>query len=80
MAVPYVRVLGLNSRGQGLLKQMKDTCSLPVITKPAQAKALTGPARRLFEAEAKYTDLYGLCFSTPKPCGLEWTSTPIIVI
>lgn len=77
---PYVRVLGLNVRGQGLLKQMKDTCSLPVITKSAQAKALTGPARQLFEAEARYTDLYGLCFSTPKPCGLEWTSTPIIVI
>ncbi len=76
---PYVRVLGLNSRGQELLKRMKDTCSLPILTKPAHAKTLASPARQLFETEARYTDLYGLCFSTPKPCGLEWTFTPVIM-
>ncbi|WP_130870446.1 tRNA(Met) cytidine acetate ligase [Intestinimonas massiliensis (ex Afouda et al. 2020)] len=76
--VPYVRVLGLNERGQALLKRMKGSCSLPVLTKPAQAKALDGPARRLFEAEARYTDLYGLCFPTPKPCGLEYTTSPVV--
>lgn len=75
---PYVRVLGLNRRGQALLKRMKDTCTLPILTKPAQAKSLTGPARRLFEAEARYTDLYGLCFPTPKPCGAEWTTSPVV--
>lgn len=75
---PYVRVLGFNRRGQALLKQMKDTCSLPVLTKPAQARDLTGPARQVFEAEALYTDLYGLCFPTPRPCGLEWTSSPVV--
>ena len=75
---PYVRVLGSNRRGQALLKQMKDTCSLPVLTKPAQARDLTGPARQVFEAEARYTDLYGLCFPTPRPCGLEWTSSPVV--
>lgn len=76
---PYLRVLGLNVRGRALLKEMKAVCTLPLLTKPAQAKALTGPARQLFEAEGRYTDLYGLCFSTPKPCGLEWTSTPVII-
>lgn len=75
-AVPYVRVLGLNERGQGLLRRMKETCSLPILTKPAQVKALDGPARALFEAECRYTDLYGLCFPTPRPCGLEWTTSP----
>ncbi len=74
----YVRVLGLNGRGQALLREMKGVCTLPVLTKPAHSKALTGPARLLFEAEARYTDLYGLCFPTPRPCGLEWTSNPII--
>lgn len=75
---PYVRVLGLNRRGQALLKRMKDVCTLPILTKPAQAKTLTGPARQLFEAEARYTDLYGLCFPTPKPCGAEWTTSPVV--
>ena len=76
-AVPYVRVLGLNERGQGLLKQMKKSCSLPILTKPAQARDLDGPARALFEAESRYTDLFGLCFPTPRPCGLEYTTSPV---
>ena len=78
LAVPYVRVLGLNERGQALLKRMKGSCALPILTKPAQARALDGSARRLFEAESRYTDLYGLCFPTPKPCGLEYTTSPVL--
>ena len=78
-APPYVRVLGLGGRGRVLLRRMKDTCPLPVIVKPAQARELDGPARMLFESEARYTDLYGLCFPIPRPCGLEWTSSPVIM-
>ena len=77
-APPYVRVLGLGGRGRALLRRMKDTCPLPVIVKPAQARELDGPARALFEAEARYTDLYGLCFPTPRPCGGEWTHSPVV--
>ena len=77
-APPYVRVLGLGGRGRALLRKMKDTCPLPVIVKPAQARELDGPARALFEAEAKYTDLYGLCFPTPRPCGAEWIHSPVV--
>lgn len=76
-AIPYVRVLGFNERGQTLLKRMKKSASLPVLTKPAQARDLDGPARALFEAESRYTDLYGLCFPTPRPCGLEYTTSPV---
>ena len=77
-APPYVRVLGLGGRGRALLRKMKDTCPLPVIVKPAQARELDGPARTLFESEARYTDLYGLCFPTPRPCGGEWTHSPVV--
>lgn len=75
---PYVRVLGLGSRGRVLLRRMKDTCPLPVIVKPAQARELDGPARMLFESEARYTDLYGLCFPAPRPCGAEWIHSPVV--
>ena len=77
-APPYVRVLGLGGRGRELLRKMKDACPLPVIVKPAQARGLDGPARALFEAEGRYTDLYGLCFPTPRPCGGEWTHSPAV--
>ena len=77
-APPYVRVLGLGGRGRALLRRMKDTCPLPVIVKPAQARELDGPALALFQAEARYTDLYGLCFPTPRPCGGEWIHSPVV--
>ena len=77
-APPYVRVLGLGSRGRVLLRRMKDTCPLPVIVKPAQAREMDGPARTLFESEARYTDLYGLCFPAPRPCGAEWIHSPVV--
>ena len=77
-APPYVRVLGLGGRGRALLRKMKDTCPLPVIVKPAQARELDGPARTLFESEARYTDLYGLCFPAPRPCGAEWIHSPVV--
>ena len=75
-APPYARVLGFREAGRGLLRRMKSTCPLPVIVKPAQARELDGPARALFEAEVRYTDLYGLCFPIPRPCGSEWTHSP----
>ena len=77
-APPYVRVLGLGSRGRVLLRRMKDTCPLPVIVKPAQAREMDGPAQTLFESEARYTDLYGLCFPAPRPCGAEWIRSPVV--
>ncbi len=77
--VPYVKVLGMNGRGKALLGQMKKTCTLPVITKPAHAKRLEGAALTLFEQEARCTDLYALCTPIPRPCGLEWTTGPIVL-
>ena len=77
-APPYVRVLGLGGRGRALLRRMKDTCPLPVIVKPAQAREMDGPARTLFESEARYNDLYGLCFPAPRPCGAEWIHSPVV--
>lgn len=57
---PYLRVLGANQRGRELLKRMRKTAKLPVITKPAQARGLDEAARSCFLAEAACTDLYAL--------------------
>ena len=78
-APPYLRVLGFTPRGQELLRAMKGAASLPILTKPAHARSLDGPGRRLFQLEARCTDLYGLCFSTPRPGGLEWTTGPVLI-
>ena len=76
---PYLRVLGATERGRTLLKELKKTARLPVITKPAHAGKLDGPGLQLFELEARCTDLYQLCREIPGPCGLEWTSNPVML-
>lgn len=74
---PYLRVLGFNRRGQALLREMKTKASLPVLTKPAHARELGGEAARLFELEARCTDLFDLCLEqVPKP-GRDWTTSPV---
>ena len=71
---PYLRVLGFNSRGQAVLKEMKERAHLPILTKPAHARSLDGPSRRLFALEARCTDLYDLCLETVPAPGREWTT------
>ena len=75
-APPYLRVLGFRARGQELLREMKDRAALPVLTKPAHAKELDETGRRLFELEARCTDLYGLCLPQVPPGGAEWLHGP----
>ena len=77
---PSLRVLGFTARGREVLKQMKTTAQLPILTKPAHARELDGPGRRLFELEAQCTDLYGLFLPQLPPPGQEWTRGPIINI
>lgn len=71
---PYLRVLGFNSRGQAVLKQMKGRAHRPILTKPAHAHILDGPSQRLFALEARCTDLYDLCLEQIPAPGREWTT------
>lgn len=77
-APPYLRVLGANRTGRALLREMDGAAALPVVTKPAHAKRLPPAALALFELEARCTDLYGLCRAQIRPCGLEWTTGPVM--
>lgn len=78
-APPYIRVLGFNSRGRELLKKMNRTAALPFFVKPAHSRRLSPEAQALFALEDRFTDLFGLCFPTPRPGGLEWTTNPIMI-
>ena len=57
---PYIRVLGASVRGRELLGQMRTAASLPVITKPGHVRRLDERAQRIFDQEARCTDLYVL--------------------
>lgn len=73
----YLRVLGFSARGRELLREMKTTATLPVLTKPAHIRELPVEAQQLFALECRATDLFALCFETPKPAGLDLVTTPI---
>lgn len=78
---PYLRILGETERGRELLREMRKSASLPVITQPAEVRKLGGEVERLFEQEARCTDLYTLAF--PELCqsepGVEYRKKPVIL-
>ena len=57
---PYLRVLGTSGRGRALLRRMKGTAKLPVLTKPSHIRRLDREAQRVFAQESLCTDLYVL--------------------
>ncbi|GHU88873.1 UPF0348 protein [Clostridia bacterium] len=74
--VPYLRVLSIDRVGAGLLKTMKKTASLPIITKPASYKRLGERQRAFFELERDIT-----AFLNPENPNFEreLTTSPVIV-
>jgi len=78
---PYIRILAVNGKGMELLKSVNKKRSLPVITKPASAKKLSGAALRLFNLEAAATDLYALAYTKEeeRTGGREWRQSPVII-
>jgi len=74
-----LRVLGMNGRGQALLHEMGRKAALPVLTKPAHVRKLGEEAQRQFALECKATDLYSLCFDSIRPCGMDYTTGPVIL-
>lgn len=76
---PYLRVLAVGERGREVLRTMKETSVLPVLTKPAHVRDLSAACRRSFEIEARCTDLYGLCLPRILSGGREWREGPAIL-
>ena len=57
----YLRVLGMNKRGQEALKKMKDTATLPVLTRPAkELRKLSPYVEACFREEVRATSVYNL--------------------
>lgn len=79
--VPYLRVLACNGRGRALLKQMKKSASVSILTKSADVRELSANAQRLFAIEARATDLYTLAYPdlAQSVGGSEWTTNPVIL-
>lgn len=74
MSVPYIRVLGFNSTGELLLKNAKQTASLPFIINVAgMIEKLSDKGRRILDIEMKATDIRTVFEKSPTPCNSDFT-------
>jgi len=75
---PYIRVIAMNHTGMKILAEARKKARLPIITKPASAKSLSGRASDLFLKEAAATDFYVLSYpgENNRSGGQEWRQTP----
>ena len=73
--IPYLKPLGFNHKGAELLKKMKDTASVRMITKSAVLKKENNP---YIGVESRATDIFHSCLIDPKPAGLEYKISPFI--
>lgn len=69
---PYLRILGMDSAGEAILRQKRS--ALPLCIRPKDFEETGGEALRLFRLEARADDLYALSFPTPQPAALDYTT------
>lgn len=58
----YFRILGFNSNGSKILRQIKARSSLPIITRASDYKDLDCSALQMFEIDLLASDIYALAF------------------
>ena len=76
----YARVLAFNGRGRALLHELSGSCAVPLITKPAHVRKLSGKAVHDFELGARAHDLYTLFYTEcgARSCGEDWRRGPAL--
>lgn len=75
----YLRVLGIGTKGKTILRKMKQTASLPILTKTADNDMLSAEGKKLLAAEARVTDRFMFSLRVPKETGKEFTTSPIVI-
>lgn len=72
-APAYIRILAFNETGRNMLRNIRRTATLPIVTNASDFASLLSGAKAMFETECRTTDLYSLCTPEKGPCGLEMT-------
>lgn len=58
LSVPCIRILGMTQNGQELLRRMKTTAKLPIITKYGEAASVSSYAKKIMDYELKACELW----------------------
>lgn len=79
LPVPYIRVTGFNEKGAELIRMMKNTAKLPVITKAADIPQAGENAQRIFSLECTAGEIFSLCMPENARNAAEKSFRPIII-
>lgn len=76
----YIRVLGFNSKGAQLLKSIKESSSLPIITNLKRYNPPNEHSKRMMEIDLIATDIYSLLYKEKKLSkgGYDYIKKPYI--
>ena len=72
----YTRVFGFSPRGKELLRTVKRTSSLPILTKTADRVALPDDARKQAEFSLSADRFFGLALPSPRPASDTFRISP----
>ncbi len=75
----YIRILALNCKGAELIEKIRNTSQIRVITRFLSDYNTVENMPNLAKFECKVSDLYGIFGKKAKPCGSEFTNSPIFV-
>ena len=78
VAPAYIRVLAFNDVGRQLLKEMKETCTLPIITKLGKypANGQSQAFAQQIELDLTASDILALLQNTPSISGSDYLNSP----
>ncbi len=62
----YLRILAFSKNAMLLMKRLKETAQVPVLTKTAHIKRYDSSVQRMFAYDSLATDLYSLALKNPK--------------
>lgn len=69
---PYLRVLGMSSKGEVLLRNQSPFIAMPRILSAKDRLHLDSKGNTVFELESRSSDLYALSLPVPFACGSEY--------
>jgi len=74
----YIKILAANETGRRLIRQMTETATIPIISRPGQVRQLGTRENQIAEMESAVTDLQALCFQglDQQRGGSEWQEKP----
>lgn len=76
---PYIHIIGYRKDSEDVVSAIAKNADRPVIISGKDSEKLCDFGKKVFDTECKATDLYGLAFTPPRPCGKEYKE-PLIKI